>query len=149
MSGSVLVKSLRELRKAKGLTMEQLASISGVSLKTISLYEHTPPRRPGRKVISKLSDAFEMSPEELLEILSSRKGGSSDYESGSDEQESILIEEIHVSRLLSLIDREISELRHLMVECASLSEGNPALARNCDYISADIDLLMSLRERFQ
>ena len=31
--------------------MEQLATASGVSSKTISLYEHTPPKRPSRKVV--------------------------------------------------------------------------------------------------
>nr|HPL88421.1 helix-turn-helix transcriptional regulator [Deltaproteobacteria bacterium] len=44
------MNDLRSIRKSKGLTMEQLANLSGVSSKTISLYEHTPPRRPSRKV---------------------------------------------------------------------------------------------------
>ena len=141
------MKNLKDVRKAKGLTMEKLASMSGVSLKTISLYEHTPPKRPGRTVIAKLSDALEISPEELLEILTSGSSGQSAQEGAPGDEESIMLEEMHVSRLLSLIDREISELRHLILDCASLAEENPALTRNIDYIAADIDLLMSLKAR--
>jgi transcriptional regulator with XRE-family HTH domain len=49
--------TFKELRKSKGLTMGKLAEKSGVSAKTISLYEQSPPSRPGKKVMSKISGA--------------------------------------------------------------------------------------------
>ncbi|MGC9323131.1 MAG: helix-turn-helix domain-containing protein [Desulfomonilia bacterium] len=142
------MKTLRELRKSRRLTMGKLASMSGVSAKTISLYEATPPKRPSRKVISKLAGALDVSPDELLGTIvqeTRTKGSEKDMIQG---EESIQLDEIHVSRILSLIDREVSELQQLMVDCAALCEDNPALARNIDYISADIDLLMSIKSRF-
>ena len=49
------MNGIKEIRKAKGLTLETLSKECGVSAKTILQYEHEPPKRPSRKVVDKLA----------------------------------------------------------------------------------------------
>jgi transcriptional regulator with XRE-family HTH domain len=55
------VKTLKDPRKSKGLTMGKLVELSGISAKTISLHEQTPQARPSKEVVGKLSDALDIS----------------------------------------------------------------------------------------
>jgi transcriptional regulator with XRE-family HTH domain len=74
--GGSFVKTLKELRKSKGLTMGKLAELCGISAKTISLYEHSPQVRPSKKVVGKLSDAHNISETVAadIELISEIKG---------------------------------------------------------------------------
>jgi len=63
-----LAKRIRELRKRKGLTQEQLAELSGIDYKHIQLLESK--KAPAAKLdtIEKLAKAFGLSPAELLKF---------------------------------------------------------------------------------
>lgn len=127
--------------------MEQLANLSGVSSKTISLYEHTPPKRPSRKVVDKLSQTLEISPDNLLGAI----GAGEKAPAGAGREgleEAIELSDAHVVRILGLIEKEVSELQHLMIESASLAGEHPALERSIEYLAGEIDLLTEIRQRF-
>jgi transcriptional regulator with XRE-family HTH domain len=140
--------TFKELRKSKGLTMGKLAEKCGVSAKTISLYEQSPPTRPGKKVLSKVSSALGISPEELKAILYPDKKRTKGRVSESTEEVNIL-NETHVIRLLRLLDKEIEELRYLMLDCANLAGEHPAMNICLDSVSSDIELLTKIKEQFQ
>jgi transcriptional regulator with XRE-family HTH domain len=140
--------SLRELRKSKGLTMGKLAELSGVSAKTISMYEQSPPSRPSRKALSKISDALGISIDELRATLFPEKKRSKGRVPEISE-ENILLDELHVNRILRLLDKEIEELRYLMVDCGNLAEDHPSLKRCMEAVGADIELLTQIKGRFQ
>ena len=140
------MNDLRSIRKAKGLTMEQLASMSGVSSKTISLYEHTPPRRPSRKVVDKLSQTLEIAPDKLLTAIGSR--GKAAAGAGLQEPEEIIeLSDAHVVRIAGLIEKEVNELQRMLIETASLADEHPALVRSVEYLAGDIDLLNEIRQK--
>ncbi len=142
---------LKQLRKMKGLTLEQLAKLSGVSSKSISLYEHTPPGRPSGKVVQGLSRALEISPEELLMVIGipGKDQGAPGRGMVEAPEDVIELEEAHVSRLTALVEKEIVELQHLLMECASFAEDHPALLKSLEYISADIDFLAEIKKKLQ
>jgi len=141
------VKTFKELRKLKGLTMCKLAELSGVSAKTVSVYEQEPPARPSRKVMGKLSDALQISPEELMDAIypSKKRSGTRDSE-GPDGN--IMLDEIQVNRLLRLIDKELEELRYILLEGVELTDDYPAVGRCMDMVSSDIELLSDIKGRF-
>ena len=58
---------IRELRKAKGITMKQLGAVLGLAESTISQYE-TGKRDPDFDTISKIADYFGVSLEYLLNL---------------------------------------------------------------------------------
>lgn len=128
------------------MTMEQLAHASSVSSKTISLYEHTPPKRPSRKVIDKLAHALDIPQETLLGAIGS-KGRAAKGRAPEAFEETIELGDAHVARILSLLDKEILELQGLMVESASLAGDHPSLAKCVEYLSADIDILTEIKAR--
>lgn len=127
--------------------MEQLASKSGVSSKTISLYEQTPPLRPSRKVVGRLSQSLDISPDILLEAIGSKgrskKGGLKEIFGMTVE-----LSDVQVVRILGLVEKEIQVLQHLMIESASLADKHPSLARSVEYLAADIDLLTGIKQGF-
>lgn len=127
--------------------MEQLASKSGVSSKTISLYEQTPPLRPSRKVVGRLSQSLDISPDILLEAIGSKgrskKGGLKEIFGMTVE-----LSDVQVVRILGLVEKEIQDLQHLMIESASLADKHPSLARSVEYLAADIDLLTGIKQGF-
>ncbi len=63
-----LANRIRELRKEKGLTQEQLSELSGIDYKHIQLLESN--KAPAAKLdtIEKLDKAFSMTPSELLKF---------------------------------------------------------------------------------
>ena len=63
-----LAKRIRELRKRKGLTQEQLSELAGVDYKHIQLLESN--KAPAAKIdtIEKLAKAFGISPAGLLKF---------------------------------------------------------------------------------
>ena len=63
-----LANRIRELRKEKGLTQEQLSELSGIDYKHIQLLESN--KAPAAKLdtIEKLAKAFSMTPSELLKF---------------------------------------------------------------------------------
>ena len=140
--------TLKELRKSKGLTMGKLAELSGVSAKTISLYEQSPPSRPSKKALGKIAGALEVSADVLNSAISPDRKRSKG-KGAEIQEESIMLEEIHVTRLLRLLDKEIEELRYLMVDCANLAEEHQALKNCVGSVSADIELLTQIKGRFQ
>ena len=55
--------------------MSMLAELSGISAKTISLYEQAPPARPSKKVVGKLAQSMCMDAVAAdIELLSGIKG---------------------------------------------------------------------------
>jgi len=63
-----LAKRLRELRKRKGLTQEQLSELSGIDYKHIQLLESNKASAAKLDTIEKLAKAFDMSPSKLLKF---------------------------------------------------------------------------------
>jgi transcriptional regulator with XRE-family HTH domain len=126
----VLVKTFKELRKSKGLTMGRLAELSGVSAKTVSVYEQEPPARPSRKVVGKLSGALKINPDELMAcIYPSKKGaGVRGHETTED--------------------KELEELRYILLESVELTEDYPSISKCMDMIGSDIELLSEIKGRF-
>jgi len=59
------VKLLRELRKARGLSMKELGNYIGLSESTISLYE-TGKRQPDYATLNRLADYFGVTTDYLL-----------------------------------------------------------------------------------
>jgi len=131
----------------KGLTMEQLAKQSGISSKTISLYELNPPGRPSQKVVQGLCSALEISPDNLLEQIGLKRSEAEGSGIHAPHEDIMELTEVHINRILTLIDKEILELQHLMTECASFTDDHPAMMKNIDYIAADIDLLVDMKNR--
>lgn len=140
------MNDLRSIRKTRGLTMEQLASASGVSSKTISLYEHTPPKRPSRKVVDKLSQVLDISPDALLDTFGSRGKPGADP-CRSDPGEAIELEDFEVARVMVLVEKELQGLHRLVIESVSLADDWPAAAKSMEYLSGDIDLLIGIRQK--
>lgn len=126
--------------------MEQLASASGVSSKTISLYEHTPPGRPSRKVVDKLSQALEISPDALLGTIGTRGRPAADP-CREEPGETIEFEDFEVARIMVLVEKELQGLHQLVIESASLADDWPAVAKSIEYLSSDIDLLYGIRQK--
>ncbi len=141
-------KTLKDLRKEKGLTIGRLAEISGVSAKTISQYEKNPPSRPSRKALAKIGNALGISPGELEEKIYSAGAGSAAGTWGQAEQELLTLEDRHVERLIRLIDKEIEELRYILLDTAELADDHPPLGRFMAMVGEDIDLLMDIKTRF-
>lgn len=56
---------LRELRKARGITMKELGDMLGVSESTISLYENGK-REPSYELLLKIAEFFNVSVDYLL-----------------------------------------------------------------------------------
>ena len=145
--GMVLVKTFKELRKSKGLTMGSLAELSGVSAKTVSVYEQEPPARPSRKVVGKLSEALKIKPEELMACIYPAKKGTGVRGSVTTE-DNIMLEEMHVNRLVRLIDKELEELRYILLESVELTDDYPSIGKCMDMVAFDIELLSEIKGRF-
>jgi len=139
------VNSIKEIRKAKRLTLEALSQQCGVSAKTILQYEHKPPKRPSRKVVERLSQGLGISAEELLQTIQSPGHGMGPL--GGD-QDVIELSDAHMAKILSLVEKEIRELQLLLLEYADIQSQHPALATAMDYISADINLLTEIQGFF-
>ena len=141
------MKTFKELRKSKGLTMGRLAELSGVSAKTVSVYEQEPPARPSRKVLGKIAEALKVDTDELTAcIYPGRKR--SGAQGRQDIDGNIMLEEIHVNRLLRLIDKELDELRYVLLDGAELSEDYPAVGKCMDMVVSDMELLAEIKCRF-
>lgn len=138
------MKSIREIRKAKGLTLETLSKACGVSAKTILQYEHEPPKRPSRKVIEKLASGLDLTPEELMKsIMAASKG-----KGGEEPEATIELSEVHISKILGLLEKEIRDLQILMLDYAEVQEQHPGLGKAMDYIEQDINLLIEIKGFF-
>ena len=59
---------LRNLRKARGLTQEQLAFAAGIERNYVSLIERGQ-NQPALKVLFKVAEALECSPSELIRLV--------------------------------------------------------------------------------
>jgi transcriptional regulator with XRE-family HTH domain len=59
---------LREIRKAKGFTQEELAALSGVDQATISNLEVERVKNPSWQIVARLARALDVSPEELFPV---------------------------------------------------------------------------------
>jgi len=70
-------QNLREIRKKKGYTLDQLAVIVGISKRMISHYE-TQVKRPSVDKLSKLADALGVSIDELMGHSDRTKGRKND-----------------------------------------------------------------------
>ena len=136
--------TFKELRKAKGLTMGKLAEKSGVSAKTISQYEQSPPSRPGKKVLEKISGALGINAEDLKSILYPDKKRPKGR-AGRIPEETGILEEAHVIRIVRLIDKEIEELRYLLVDCANMASEHEAMTSCIDSVQADIEILTQIK----
>lgn len=66
MSKSELSKRVKELRSRKGLSQEQLAEISGLSLRTIQRIENGE-TEPRGETLKRLMNALEVAPDDLMD----------------------------------------------------------------------------------
>ena len=143
------VKTLKDLRKAKKLTMGRLAELSGVSAKTISQYEKNPPARPSRKALGKIAEALGIGVEELTACIYPSKSSPKTSSAGIEGEAGVLmLDDAHVDRLLRLIDKKIEELRFILLDSAELAAEYPSLARYLTMVGEDIDLLLDIKGRF-
>jgi transcriptional regulator with XRE-family HTH domain len=130
------------------MTMEQLARASGVSAKTISIYEAAPPGRPAGKVVEKISKALGITPDVLMKAIGAKvrvKKGAVQAE--EEPRETIELEDVHVVRILVLIEKELMELNQTMLETASLADDYPLVEKGIEYLARDIDLLLEMKGR--
>ncbi len=141
------MKPFKELRKSKGLTMGKLAELSGVSAKTVSQYEQNPPGRPSRKVLGKIADALGIDTNDLTASIYPPQTHAEAPE-GMELEGTIMLEEAHVNRLVRLIDKELEDLRYILMDGIELTDDYPALARYMDMINDDIDLLTEIKGCF-
>lgn len=77
---------LRELRKAKGLTLKELGELVGVAESTISQYE-TEKREPDFETLLKFGEIFDVSVDYLLrgDVYADEQQDKADDESGGDD----------------------------------------------------------------
>ena len=68
-----LGKKLRSLRKEKGLTLEELKEISGISMTTLGYFENGS-RTPTVQNLHKIANALGYDYNELYELISEKKG---------------------------------------------------------------------------
>jgi hypothetical protein len=59
-----------------------------------------------------------------------------------------MLEEIHVNRLIRLIDKELEELRYILLEGVELTEDYPSIGKCMDMVGSDIELLSEIKDRF-
>ncbi|XVV15798.1 helix-turn-helix domain-containing protein [Actinoplanes sp. CA-131856] len=65
---------VRELRRRAGLTMDELAAVSGVSARTISDMERGRSRRPQRRTVADLADALGLGPRQRAQLMAAASG---------------------------------------------------------------------------
>ncbi len=63
-----LALKIRELRKKKELTLEELSDLSGINYKHIQLLESKNPPAAKLDTLEKLAKAFKINPSELLKF---------------------------------------------------------------------------------
>lgn len=62
----MLKDKIKEIRKAKGLTLEQLAEITGYSKGYLSLLENNKGKKPSWEVVEKIGIALGVCPKKLI-----------------------------------------------------------------------------------
>ena len=110
---------IRELRKAKGITMKQLGAVLGLAESTISQYE-TGKRQPDYTVVAKLSDFFGVSvgyvlgTEKTTPGISVRRSETQDINLTDEETDMIRkyrrLDERGRSAVLNTLEHELSSL---------------------------------------
>lgn len=70
---NIFAERLRELRKSKGLTQEQLAERSDIDYKYLQKLEGKNPSSPTLSVLEKLSRGLEISLSELIKNIEDNK----------------------------------------------------------------------------
>lgn len=69
----IFAKVLKELRKKKGLTQEELAEISNIDYKYLQKLESSKPSSPTLKVIEKLAHALNISITDFINSIEKYK----------------------------------------------------------------------------
>lgn len=140
------MNDLTQLRKSKGFTMQTLAKKSGISANTISTYETTPPKRPRKKVMEKIATALDVPTEELSGKLMPGEKPSKASKQGIS-SDTIELNEIDIARIISLIDQEVLNLHHFVIESSQVEISNPVLVKSLEYFSKEIEALTNLKEK--
>jgi transcriptional regulator with XRE-family HTH domain len=120
------MKALKDLRKSKGLALNALSGKCGVSTKTLLKYEHEPQKRLSKKVVGKISSALGVSSEDFMMT------GTVEIAETQPDEESILLKDYHIVRLLSPIENEIREVQLMMLDYADVQDEHPALLKELD-----------------
>ena len=141
-----MMNQISTIRKSKGLTMGKLAEITGVSPKTISTYETTPPSRPRKNVLEKISHALGVPVDDL--ITNGKKGRK------SPAQEPVIKEtKLHeltkseLDHLRLLVNNEMKVIQQLIIETAQVADSHPALNKSMDIFSGVMDRLKSISDK--
>jgi transcriptional regulator with XRE-family HTH domain len=138
--------TLKDLRKEKKFTLGQLAKTAGISQKTISDYENNPPVRPRNKVLSKIAEALGIDQAKLLSLIYPGKNKKKVQEIPEEE---IILQDSELNRILRLLDKEIEELRYLLVECGNVGEEHTSVKKIMGSVNQDLELLYQIKGSLQ
>lgn len=121
------------------------AELSGVSVKTVSHYVQDSPGRPRWKTLGETSEAIGAGIGELTAaVYPPRRSPATPGGAGPDE--TIVLEESHISRMVRRIDKELEELRHILMDTAELADDYPAPAQSMGMIHNDFDQLTKIKD---
>ncbi|HPA08557.1 MAG TPA: helix-turn-helix transcriptional regulator [Methanoregulaceae archaeon] len=142
--------TLRDLRKSKGLSLGKLAELAGLSQKTVSDLEKKPPQKPRMKTLGKVADALGITADDLQGIVyppKKKRGRGEQLEMPGEG--SIFMTDVHVNRILRLIDNELEGLSQTLLEGLELVDDYPSIGRYMNMVTEDVDLLLEIKGLLQ
>lgn len=130
-------RTIREIREDRGLTVEELARRSGISAKTILMYELRPPLRPQRRTIAGLARALDATPESICVSIGTQK-----MQPGGGIPGNILIS------VLNLVDREIQTIQGDLMKLSTYadSHGAGAASRIGEMLGKRLDEMLGVQK---
>jgi transcriptional regulator with XRE-family HTH domain len=141
--------TLKDLRKSKKMTIGKLAELSGVSAKTVSDLEKDPSRKTRDKTLGKMAEALGISAHKLTDLVYSSEKKRVKGDAGASGEENIVLDDVHVNRILRLIDNELDENRNTLMEGMELVDDYPAMAKLMNMLTEDVDLLLNIKGLLQ
>lgn len=141
--------TLKELRKEKKLTIGSLAKLAGISSKTMSDLEKNP-KKARAATFGKVAGALGITEEELRALVlppKRKRAGAGEVEDVAEG--SIALDDVHVNRIIRLIDDELAGLHHELLDGLEALDSFPAVGRYLDMLNADVDLLIEIKGLLQ
>jgi len=132
------------------LSLGKLAELAGLSQKTVSDLEKKPPQKPRLKTLGKLADALGITADDLQGIVyppKKKRGRGEQLEMPGEG--SIFMTDVHVNRILRLIDNELEGLSQTLLEGLELVDDYPSIGRYMNMVTEDVDLLLEIKGLLQ